>query len=63
MANSHYRPVPPSHPRSKRLKPTAASRLDWDVSRRPKSTPRSEYAFMREYELICGTQPSRPARG
>lgn len=62
MANSlSPRPTFPSRP--KRLKPTAASRLDWNVPPRQNRTPRSEYAFMREYALLCGTQPNRPARG
>lgn len=63
MANPKYHPVPPSHPHSKSLKRTAASRLDWNRPKRPNRTPRAEYRFMRKYTLLCGVQPARPTGG
>ena len=31
------------------------SRLDWNVAPKESYTPRSEYAFMEDYSLICAT--------
>jgi hypothetical protein len=33
--------------------------LDWNTPREAR-TPRSEFAFMARYSLICGTQPQGP---
>jgi hypothetical protein len=35
------------------------SQLDWNAPKTNQRTPRSEWRFMRKYELICGTQPHR----
>jgi hypothetical protein len=35
------------------------SQLDYNVPEKNIRTPRSEWRFMRKYELICGTQQHR----
>ena len=35
------------------------SHLDYNVPEKNIRTPRSEWRFMRKYELICGTQQHR----
>jgi hypothetical protein len=64
VANPKYHPIPSAHPRSKPLKRTAASRLDWNQPKRQNRTPRAEYGFMRDYALLCGgVHPGRPTGG
>lgn len=62
MANPKYHPIP--HPQLKKPQTrSAASKLDWNLPKRPKRTPRSEYGFMREYALLCGLESGRPTGG
>ena len=32
--------------------------LDWNTSRKPRPTPRREYAFMRDYAMVWSQSPN-----
>jgi hypothetical protein len=48
--------IPSAHPQSRSTSRTASG-LDWNTPKPRTTTPRAEWAWMRRYALICGTQP------
>jgi hypothetical protein len=51
--------IPSNAPQANTTNGRAQSQLDWNAKPRT-TTPRREYAWMRSYSLICGTQPHSP---
>jgi hypothetical protein len=59
MAKNHSitAPVPPQQ---NSLAHRSQFNLDWNLPRNQNRTPSSEWSFVRNYALICGTQPHNP---